>query len=449
MDRAITKSEHQATPRRRRRLRHFLDVIDLYRSPPAFFERIRRTRGDLAPFRIGVEPAVLVSDPEAIKRLLLDDERRVGKSEYTKLMGAVFGDCLLTAEGEAWAGQRAALNPLFSPKAIRAWRPVIQEEAQAAVGALAAHAENGTPASANAFGKSVVQKIMGRILFGDLFPRHEIDALMTAMQHINDGLFGLFFRSRVLKGPLKVIPTPGARRLARATQQFDAFIDRLQRIKIPAGDPAIASQLAGLVREGVMTPCEMRGQIAILYYAGQDTTAQALAWLLYELARRPEWQTKIRNDADDGDAAMRCIRETLRLHPPAYAIDRRVKRAVSLPGGDIPAGLTTPLNIYGAHRHDAHWRDPALFDPNRFTAEDRKGRHVCAYAPFGHGARKCIGASLAELELAIIVSALCRAYAFTLHDPRPIGERARVTLAPHPDVLIRLDPLTRASRSGS
>ncbi len=101
-------------------------------------------------------------------------------------------------------------------------------------------------------------------------------------------------------------------------------------------------------------------------------------------------------------------------------------------------GVIVPIAVSNIHRAPAHWPDPDRFEPLRFTAEGATGRHPCAYIPFGHGRRKCVGASLAELEMTLVIALFCEAFDFCRADNTPVSAKAAVTLAPYPEVRLSL-----------
>ncbi|NXP70861.1 CP4F3 hydroxylase, partial [Ramphastos sulfuratus] len=140
-------------------------------------------------------------------------------------------------------------------------------------------------------------------------------------------------------------------------------------------------------------------------FAGHDTTASGLAWLLYNLAQHPQYQDRCRQEVQDllrgrslediqwEDLALlpfttMCIKESLRLHPPVTAISRRCAKEVTLgPGQVVPKGVITLLSIYGTHHNPDLWPDPLVYNPLRFSPENCKGRCPLAFVPFSAGPR--------------------------------------------------------------
>ena len=120
---------------------------------------------------------------------------------------------------------------------------------------------------------------------------------------------------------------------------------------------------------------------------------------------------------------------------------RRTIRPLTLGGVALGAGATITIPVYVVHRHRSLWPDPLKFDPSRFTAEAKAGRHRCAYMPFGAGPRTCVGGTFAMLEGKTMLATLLQHASFAL----PEGERptpfARITLSPKYGLKLRVTML--------
>nr|XP_053637333.1 cytochrome P450 4C1-like [Cherax quadricarinatus] len=86
-----------------------------------------------------------------------------------------------------------------------------------------------------------------------------------------------------------------------------------------------------------------------------------------------------------------CIKEALRIFPPAPFISRKLEEDVVIENYRVPSGTTVQLVIYKIHRDPAQFPDPEVFDPDRFLPENVNKRHPYAYIPFSAGPRNCIG----------------------------------------------------------
>ncbi|XP_033348638.1 cytochrome P450 6k1-like isoform X2 [Bombus vosnesenskii] len=102
--------------------------------------------------------------------------------------------------------------------------------------------------------------------------------------------------------------------------------------------------------------------------------------------------------------------ETLRKYPPAPMLSRRCEHQYQIPGSkvELPVGMRVIIPIYGFHHDPDYYPDPATFDPERFTEENKRTRHPYTYLPFGEGPRNCIGMRFALLQIKVGVISFLR-----------------------------------------
>ncbi|HLA64182.1 MAG TPA: cytochrome P450, partial [Rhodothermales bacterium] len=181
-----------------------------------------------------------------------------------------------------------------------------------------------------------------------------------------------------------------------------------------------------------------------LLVAGNETSSNALTWILYLLARHPDYAAQIREEVETviGDspitfhnlhqlpATTRVIDEALRLYPPFWMIDRIALADDEVAGVRIPRGTMVIPYIYGTHRNPAHWSDAERFDPGRFEKEATEARHPFAYLPFGGGPRTCLGANMALMQMLLIVVTFVRRYDFRPATAEPVGIQPMMLLRP-------------------
>jgi cytochrome P450 len=175
---------------------------------------------------------------------------------------------------------------------------------------------------------------------------------------------------------------------------------------------------------------------------------------LYCLAAQPERQdalaAEVRHLVGDGPVEAehldrlggveRFLKEVMRLFPPGPLLARRTIADCTIGGERLAPGAVVFIPIYAIHRHRALWRDPDLFDPERFQESEEKARHRCAYMPFGAGPRICIGASFALIEMVVGLASLLQHLRILLHgreDPRSVQ---RITLRPADALTLRIAP---------
>ena len=223
----------------------------------------------------------------------------------------------------------------------------------------------------------------------------------------------------------RFIPTARNRALSQALRELDRLlcgvIDRRQAKSFGDNTGDLLAMLLEAYGGDTAKRAELRDNLGSLLGAGTETTAVALSWAWYLLAKNPEAECALRNEVDSVLGARRptfddlarlaytrmVINETLRLYPPAPAISRTAIGDDEVCGFKIRSGSTVLTSQWVTHRSPLYWEEPEKFDPQRFAPERSRGRHDYAYYPFGGGPRMCIGDrfSLMEQTLALAMTA--------------------------------------------
>ena len=191
---------------------------------------------------------------------------------------------------------------------------------------------------------------------------------------------------------------------------------------------------------------EIYEQLLTFVIAGHETTATTLSWALYELHRNPglldELRTQVTapgNDTAEALAALPVLRavihETLRRHPPLPIVTRRCARSFRLGEYELPPGQTVGAAVYMAHHDTTNFPEPFQFIPKRFASTSPS---PFVFLPFGGGARRCIGAAFAMVELMVALGTIVATARFELDEPRPVRSVFRVgTYGPETGVRMR------------
>ncbi|CAO3679338.1 unnamed protein product [Umbelopsis vinacea] len=189
-----------------------------------------------------------------------------------------------------------------------------------------------------------------------------------------------------------------------------------------------------------LTDEELRSELVLFFFAGHDTTANALAATLYFLAANPDVQEKARRETLEvfgdipGDVWLnveqikqlpylsRVIKESVRLANPATSIVQRVTtQNTELGGFFIPKDTLVIVDIIATHYHPKYWKNPTVFNPDRFVegGEVDSQSPFPAYMPFGGGVRQCIGMNFSTVEQRIALSSILRKYELSVPDDSP------------------------------
>ena len=200
-----------------------------------------------------------------------------------------------------------------------------------------------------------------------------------------------------------------------------------------------------------MTDRQLRDEVLTIFMAGHETTANALSFILYLLARHPDIKAKVREEVAgfrDIELNLESLRrleyttmvinEAMRLYPPAWIIVREASKDDVIGGFRIKKGDKVFASPYVMHHSDKYWVDAETFDPERFRGDKLKALPRYAYFPFGGGARLCVGINFAMMEMQLIIAQICSQYDFTISDDFKIETIPMVTLRPLNGVPLKL-----------
>lgn len=167
-----------------------------------------------------------------------------------------------------------------------------------------------------------------------------------------------------------------------------------------------------------------------LLMAAHDTSTATMTSLVYELARSPQWQDRLREEARTigrGTIEVQglrrlpllanAIKEAQRIITPVPALPRRAVKDTSVLGHYIPEGTLVFVSPLATHHMDDYFTDPMSFDPDRFSDERREDKsHRYAWAPFGGGTHKCIGMHFGNLEVSAAMHQLLLGFRWSVSD---------------------------------
>jgi cytochrome P450 len=436
--------------------------LPLWRFLPTFLINPLRTlparvyeEGIFAPPRLGGRMA-WVTDPELVERILLEEHESFPKSPIeARIFSSVLGDGILTAEGQSWRWQRRTVAPLFRYQEIVALAPAI-----AAVGERLAGQWRALPAGTRRGVERDMTDVTFDALAATIFAGATAEEGDTLKRHI--GAYLEHTSWDVAFELLRVPPwvwhpgRPAMHRHARRLRStMETVLTRERGKGFPGGGLMAKLGTARDPQTGEpMSDALVSSNLLTFAAAGHETTAKALSWTLYLLARAPEWQERVRAevgevagsgtitaaDVDRLDVTRRVLKEAMRLYPPAPVLGRMATRPVEIGGQRFEPGAILVVPIWAIHRHRGLWDDPDRFDPDRFLPAREAQMRRTQFMPFGFGPRTCIGMSFAMLEATILLATLVRAMRVGWdgrHMPEPVS---RVTLRPKGGMPLLLSP---------
>nr|WSX53612.1 cytochrome P450 [Streptomyces sp. NBC_00974] len=251
------------------------------------------------------------------------------------------------------------------------------------------------------------------------------------------------------------------RRLQRAAcalaAEVSALIRRRHTTRQDDSPSVVADLLNTACDEGALTHEGATSVIVANLFAAHETTAAALAWLLLLLDRHPEIHQRVRDEADReisgrfptaADAPRLAVtesvvKETLRLYPPLWFLQRTVEEPAELAGYPLRRGQQIAVSPFVLHRDPHHYDEPTTFNPDRWTDRPATPLPKYAFMPFGGGPRTCLGAHFATTAMTIATATLTRDHQITSAPGITPAFHTRTILQPHHltlDVSGRPDP---------
>jgi cytochrome P450 family 138 len=360
---------------------------------------------------------VVTSDPADVRTLFRSgpDVVDIVEDNLPLVMGpgSLFGQ-----RGEVHRTRRRLLAPPFHGRRLPVYEQIIEEETLAEL----AQCPQGAEFPIHPVATRITMSTILRAVFGA--EGAECDELRTLVPKMVR-----------LGGVLAVAPIPqwnlgghspwGRFRMLR--KNYDDIIDRLvaqAEENLDSRQDILSMLLQSRFEDGSpMTRSEIADQLLTLLAAGHETTSTVLAWAFERIRRHPELLDRLAAEADgDGheliDATMT---EVQRVRPATDMIGRKIiADSLELRSCTLTRGEIVVTSIHAVHNDADLYANPERFDPDRFlgTRPD-----PTEWIPFGGGARRCIGAAFAQMELRVVLRTVLRHY--TLEPTETPGERCR------------------------
>ncbi len=416
---------------------------DLANEPIDTFFRFA-VGSDRALLNIGTRRMLLVSHPDDVAEVLVNQNRRFHKGRALRLMHRVLGDGLLTSEDDFWRRQRRLAQPAFHRQRVAQYGQAILEVTERQLSEWDDEQERDVARDMTRLGLSVA----GTCLFG-MEVGDQADVVRTNLAA------AMRYGNRIIKAiwpPPRWMPSPGRRRFEEAAGHLDQvvfdIIDRRRRAAQDGAAPPddlLALLMAARDDAGhPMTDQQLRDECMTLLLAGHETSANALSWTFYLLDRHPEAAQRLRQELDHVLAGAplsservgqlpylaAVVSEVLRLYPPVWLMVRESIEPFWLGGETYPAGLQVLISPFVV-QHDARWfPDPEAFFPERWLDDAPPERPSLAYLPFGAGPRLCIGRPFALLEISLVLATVLSRWELRRSEPTPVGADPLITLRP-------------------
>jgi cytochrome P450 len=404
------------------------------RDPLNFITNIARTWGDVAAFRMGPIRAVFISHPDLVREVLVTKAKSFRKQPRTlDALRQVDGEGLVITEGDFWLRQRRLLQPAFSSKRMGRYAELIVERTMRVVEGWQVGQQLHVVDEMTHLTVEIIAKV-----FYDVELTGKAAHLGEAVRVLSETFY------HEVSNPVKLpdwLPLPAKRRKRWAIRTLHELIDGIIRERREAGNidrgDLLSMLLLAVDVEGDgtgMSDRQARDEAVTMFNAGHDSTAAALAWIWYLVAKPPAVEARLveesqrvlgdrRANADDVPrlAYAECVvREALRMYPPVWAlIVREALDDVELGGYTIPRGSEVFMFPWVIQRDPRFFESPLEFDPERFAPGRIEKIPQYAWLPFGAGPHICIGQSLALAEMTLILATVLQRYTLQFAADQP------------------------------
>lgn len=413
---------------------------ELRRDPLSFLTRRAREDGDAAAFRVLGVPVLLLSHPAHVEALLTD-KVNFRKGRALAVGRPVFGNGLLTSEGDFWRRQRRLAQPAFHRERIAGYAEVMTRFTERRLAGF----RDGDTRDVHEELMALTLEIVAKTLF-DADVSREARPVGEAMEVALREFPRLMNPIRRLLFPY--VPTRRNRELAEALATLDRVILGIIRSRrtsgVDAGD-LLSMYLAARDDDGNgMTDQELRDEVMTLFLAGHETTAIALTWTFHLLSQNPAAATRLDDelrtvlggrtpafaDVPNLRYADAVVKESMRIFPPVWTMGRLAVNDVEIAGVRVKKGTSVIASQWVIHRDARFFDDPLRFVPERWLDERAKSVPRFAYFPFGGGPRSCIGASFASMEAVLILATVAQRFRMEPVPGHPVEPWPSITLRP-------------------
>ena len=418
------------------------------KDPLALYTQWARQFGDIFYYRAFNRHIYALNHPDLIEHVLVTNYQNFIKGEALQSNRQIFGNGLLTNEGESWLRQRRLIQPAFYRDRIDSYGNTMAAYTEH----MMADWHDGDARDIHQDMMRLTLEIVAKVLF-NVDMTAETDRIAAAL----NTLMELGSGGRMLLPPiLRLLPTPGNLRYRRAIRQLDDIVYgfiRQRRSSGQSGDDLLSWLLRAQDEHGGgMTDQQLRDEVMTLLLAGHETTAVSLSWTWFLLMQYPEVEKKLwselravlngrsprTQDLSQLRYTERVVKEAMRLYPPAWGIVRNSLKDCEIGGFRVPAGATLLMSQWVMHRDPRYYDQPESFNPDRWSEDHAKKVPRFAYFPFGGGPRTCIGASFAMMEAVLVLAAIAQKYQIRVAPDCAVEPLPTITLRPRQGIKVVL-----------
>ncbi len=416
-------------------------------DPIEFQKKYSRKYGDIFSMQLsGIGSSVIIGNPKAIQELFSQDSKfDIGRAN--ELAEPLIGkNSLMMMDGSRHRRERKLLMPAFHGEKIQVYAQQIID--------ITENIANQWKIGDSFIVRSTMQKVSLEIILQVVFglsqgKRYEqLKPLLTDWLDMTDSPL----RSSMLF--LKFLQkdwgnwTPWGKMKQRQRQVYDLLQAEIEERRINlattdhTGNDILSLMMAVRDEDGqAMTDAELTDELLTILFAGHETTATTLSWAFYQIYQNPDVLEKLQlelkglgENPNPLEIAKlpylsAVCQETLRMYPVLPVLFPRIALSpIKIGGIEFDAETTFMPSVYLVHYREDLYPNPQQFQPQRFLEKQYSSSE---YFPFGGGSRRCLGYTLAQLEMKLVIATVLSKYQLASLDDKPVKiQRRGFTLAP-------------------
>jgi cytochrome P450 len=362
-------------------------------------------------------------------------------------LAPIVGDGLIISDGQIWKQRRRIVAPLIHVSRMSLFAPTMVEVA-AEIGERWRSLPEGATIDVLREMGTLTAEVICRAVFGPRLGTEHATAIVSAFSEYQRQIGRLDLS--YLVGLPDWLPRFYRPAVHRAARRIHAVLDHI----IGQCEAARASGETSMVRllldardpdtGEALGRAALRNEAAVLFLAGQETTASSLAWTWFLLSQAPAVEARLQTELAEVlggrsptlDDMPRLIftravfEETIRLYPPIPFLGRQALQDERIRNRHIPKGSLVAVVPWLLHRHRQLWNDPDHFSPERFLPENAAARQRYSYIPFSVGPRVCAGAAFGQTEAILCIATLAQRMQLRLAPGTVVEPICRLTLRP-------------------
>jgi cytochrome P450 len=377
---------------------------------------------------------IMTQNPDFINYILKENHKNYHKSAIAQSAARFMGNGILFTNGDFWLKQRRLIQPAFHKEKLQGLQSIIDRSIAEYLTTFPA----GQQVDICPWVHGLSFNVLIRSIFNIPLPAATITEMGQIFSDIQE------FLIRDINQPLRRLfysvtgeKNNSLKKAKRLREIIREIIDQRRTGNKENFD--LLDMLLNSTYEDTgerMPEEQVIDELLILIFAGHETTANTLSWLLYLLASNQEvleqltasFAGKTIDESLSNEYLKATIHEGMRLYPAAWMTERAAVEDDQFGDFSFPAKTIIIPFFFGLHRDKDIWEDPLDFKPQRFITDPKAARSKYFF-PFGAGPRMCVGNNFAMAEMSFFLYSFLKAFQI-----KPTGQvpemKALITLKP-------------------